>query len=85
MQTEIRYHLLKRKSGGKMVYHAAFVSPVKGENGKYPYTLIKSTRQTSQVAAKRQVEKWLSDGMLFASTDNLRTFLMDFWSYDTSE
>ncbi len=85
MQTEIRYHLLKRKIRGKVVYHAAFVSPIKAENGKYPYQLIKSTKQSSRVAADRQVQKWLADGMLFASTDDLRTFLTTFWDYDSSE
>ena len=80
------YHLLKRKKkGGKVVYHAAFLSDLPGKNGKKQYRTIKSTGVGNRALAHKVARQMLEDGQVLASQDLLRDFLLTFWDPDKSE
>jgi len=85
MKNEPKYHLLKRHIGKKTVYHAGFLADTLNENGKLHYTLTKSTGQTSKVASIATVKKWLEDGRIFASKDDVATYFTEFWNLEKSE
>lgn len=85
MNEERRYHLVKRKKGGKVVYYARFLGDGVDAKGNAVYLLTKSTGETSKVRARQIVQKWLTEGLLFASTEGIRDYFIEFWDPKKSE
>ncbi len=82
----VDYHILKRKnSKGKAIYYVGFLSDLTGKNGKPKYIAMKSTGQSNRVAAEKAARLMLADGMVLASRDTLRAYLLNFWDPAKSE
>ena len=94
----VDYHLLTRKNkDGTYWFHAAFVDPTPGKGGRVKYRAMRSTgvearkgksggwTETSKAAARRVAQAMIDDGRVFASRDDLETFLLDFWTPGKSE
>jgi integrase len=82
----VEYHLLKRKNkAGKTVYYVGFLSDMPGKNGKKRYSAVKSTGAGNKPLAHKIARQMIEEGTVFASRDNLKTYLLDFWDPKKSE
>ena len=73
--------VFKRPDGGKKgkVYYAEF-----WDEGKKRYINRRSTRRTSEAAAREQVQEWITDGAIISKDgETLGPYLSSFWQEDS--
>lgn len=80
----VQFHLLRRKTkNGKPVYYVAFPSGELGKNGRPLYQAVRSTKAGNKELARKLALEMIEKGEVLVSRDDLRSFLLDFWSVDS--
>jgi integrase len=79
------YHLFKRRSKkGKVSYYVGFLGKEKSEKtGRPRYQAVRNTGTGNKAEARKRVQEMIETGEVFVSRDDLRSFLLDFWTPDS--
>jgi hypothetical protein len=90
-QEGMDYHLLKRNTkknkNGTMsaVYYVGVLSDERDDRGRRKYLAVRSTGTGRKELARKRALRILADQSIRGSRDNLRSFLIDFWTPGQSD